>query len=333
MLVLGIETSCDETSAAVVKNGRETLSNIVSSQQKIHSKFGGVIPEIASRKHLDKIQIVVDIALKEAKVSLNDINGVAVTYGPGLVGSLLVGIEFAKAIAFSMKIPLIGINHLEAHIYGACLEHNDLIPPCLCVIVSGGHTELIKWTGYNKYEVIAKTRDDAAGEAFDKIAKLLFLPYPGGPEIEKMASVSKCKSINFPKAVMKDKSMDFSFSGLKTAVSNFITENNKHKKADIANGVQRAIVDAIVDKALQAAINLKFNKVILAGGVASNKYLKNMLTSRCKKLNIKVYCPSNSLCTDNAAMVAAAGYYHLKYNQGSSWLLNAQPNLTIANSQ
>ena len=334
MKVLGIETSCDETSAAVIEDGKKILSNIVSSQNDLHAKYGGVIPEFASRRHLDNIVPVVKEALDRPGVTLKDIDAIAVTQGPGLVGALLVGIEFAKAVAFSLDIPVIGINHLEGHLYAVVLETQKFdFLPALCIIVSGGHTELVLWKDFNEYELIGRTKDDAAGEAFDKVARLIGLNYPGGPEIEKLANKGNEFSYKFPVAKMKDKSSDFSFSGLKTSVANFLKNseknNNKVNKEDLAAGFQKSVIDALIDRTITASLIKNIDNIILTGGVASNKTLRERLAKKANENRKNVYFPSGFLCTDNAAMIACAGYYRIKKRQNSSLCINVEPNMRL----
>ncbi|MEA2021080.1 MAG: tRNA (adenosine(37)-N6)-threonylcarbamoyltransferase complex transferase subunit TsaD, partial [Candidatus Caldatribacteriota bacterium] len=314
-LIMGIETSCDETAAAIVEKGRKIVANIISSQIKIHNKYGGVVPEIASRKHMEYIIPVIDQALSESGIELNQLSGIAVTYGPGLIGSLLVGLTLAKSISFARKIPLIGINHLEAHIYANFLEHRELKPPIICLIVSGGHTSLVHINDYWDYNILGQTKDDAAGEVFDKISKYLNLGYPGGPVIEKLSGNGNPSAINFPRPLLNKKNFDFSFSGLKTAVIYYINklreENKEIPKHDILASFQQAVVDVLTEKTLKAALKLKVNKIALAGGVAANLYLRKNIKKRAKMYDIKVFYPLPQLCTDNAVMVASAGYYKL----------------------
>ncbi len=324
MLILGLETSCDETAAAVIKNGREILSNIVSSQIKFHRKFGGVFPELASRKHLELINPVIQQALAEGCVTFKEIDLITVTQGPGLIGSLLIGLSTAKAIAYVHNLPLMGINHLEGHIYANFLEHPTLKFPFVSLIVSGGHTVLVYMKEHNKYELLGSTRDDAAGEVYDKVARLLDLGYPGGPFIDKLAQKGNPQKISFPRAHLGN-SLDFSFSGLKTAVLYYLQGRRKNLTnfqlsithlSDIAASFQQAVTDVLVEKSLKAAQKKKVKTIILAGGVAANRTLRRELKIKAKEKGIKVYAPSLSLCTDNAAMIAAAGYY--KFNLNSS---------------
>ncbi len=317
MLVLGIETSCDETSASVVENGKKILSNIVASQIDIHSKFGGVVPELASRKHIQNIIPVITSALSSANVSLDDIDGIAVTQGPGLVGSLLIGISTAKALSFAKGLPIVGVNHLEGHIYSNYLEHSDLKPPFISLVVSGGHTDLIYvGIGEREYEKLGQTMDDAAGEAFDKVAKLLDLGYPGGPIIDKLSKEGNPKAISFPRPYVWDHSLNFSFSGLKTAVLNYIVNAQKTGQyintADVAASFQASVVDVLTEKAIKAAEIKKTDTITIAGGVAANSGLRERMSERCQESGYKLFYPSLKLCTDNAAMIAGIGYIMLK---------------------
>lgn len=332
-LIMGIETSCDETAAAIVEDGKKIISNIVASQINIHKKYGGVVPEIASRKHMEYIIPVIDKALDESGKKITDLSAIAVTYGPGLIGSLLVGLSVAKAIAYARNIPLIGINHLEAHIYANFLEHNEIKPPFICLIVSGGHTSLVYAKYFGEYKLLGQTKDDAAGEVFDKIAKVLDLGYPGGPITEKLAKEGNASSIKFPRPLLNDKSYDFSFSGLKTAVIYYIKELKKENKnipvRDILASFQQAAIDVLVKKTIKAALKFKTKQIVLAGGVAANDSLRREVKEKANLLNIEVFCPSISLCTDNAAMVASAGYYKFKENKKSSLNLDAVSRLPL----
>ncbi|OGF48620.1 MAG: tRNA (adenosine(37)-N6)-threonylcarbamoyltransferase complex transferase subunit TsaD [Candidatus Firestonebacteria bacterium RIFOXYA2_FULL_40_8] len=327
-IILGIETSCDDTGVALVKNGEKILSNVVSSQIKIHSEYGGVVPELASRSHLENIYIVVDEALKQAKLLLKDIDGVAVTYGPGLVGSILIGIEAAKAIAYVHKKPLIGVNHLEGHIFSTLLEGRKPEFPFLSLIVSGGHTELVMVKGFGKYTIIGKTRDDAVGEAFDKVAKLLDLGYPGGPKVEKLAKISE-KRIKFPEAVMKDGSFDFSFSGLKTAVLSCKNADKNIDSNDLCAGFQDAVIAALLNKTIAVAAKYKIKRVVLGGGVVANSTIRGEFIKRGKREGIEIFFPSMPLCTDNGAMIAVAGYFKFLKKEYSGYVLNADPGLSL----
>lgn len=332
-LILGIETSCDETAAAIVEDGKKIISNVVASQISIHQKYGGVVPEIASRKHMEYIIPVIDKALEESGKRITDLSAIAVTYGPGLIGSLLVGLSVAKAIAYAQNIPLIGINHLEAHIYANFLEYNEIKPPFVCLIVSGGHTSLVYIRHFGEYELLGQTKDDAAGEVFDKIAKVLGLDYPGGPITEKLAKKGEPSSIKFPRPILNDKSYDFSFSGLKTAVIYYIKESKEENKkipvSDILASFQQAVIDVLVKKTIKAALKFKTKQIILAGGVAANNSLRREIKEKADLLGIKVFYPSIFLCTDNAAMVASAGYYKFKENIKSSLNLDAVSRLPL----
>ncbi|HAX52995.1 tRNA (adenosine(37)-N6)-threonylcarbamoyltransferase complex transferase subunit TsaD [Muricomes intestini] len=331
--ILAIESSCDETSAAVVHNGREILSNIISSQIELHKLYGGVVPEIASRKHIEKINQVIEEALKEAKMTLDDINAVGVTYGPGLVGALLVGVAEAKAIAYAKKIPLVGVHHIEGHISANYIEHPDLEPPFLCLVVSGGHTHLVCVKDYGDYEILGRTRDDAAGEAYDKVARAVGLGYPGGPKIDRLAKEGDPDAILFPKANIEGAPYDFSFSGVKSSVLNYINGCRMKKKsynpADIAAAFQKAVVDVLVEKSMNAAEEYAMNKFAIAGGVASNSALRSEMEMACGEKKIKFYCPSPIYCTDNAAMIGTAAYYEYLAGTRHGWDLNAVPNLKL----
>lgn len=333
VLILAIESSCDETAAAVVKNGREVLSNVISSQIALHTLYGGVVPEIASRKHIEKINQVITEALEQANVTLDDITAVAVTYGPGLVGALLVGVAEAKAICYARKLPLVGVHHIEGHISANYVENKDLKPPFLCLVVSGGHTHLVNVRDYGKYEILGRTRDDAAGEAFDKVARAIGLGYPGGPKIEKAAREGNPDSITFPRAKIDDNPYDFSFSGVKSAVLNYINsckmKNIPVVQADIAASFQKAVTDVLITHAINAAKELGVKKLAIAGGVASNSALREGMREACKKRGISFYHPSPILCTDNAAMIGAAGYYEYLAGTRHGWDLNAIPNLKL----
>ena len=331
--ILGIESSCDETAAAVIINGRTVASNVISSQIEIHKLYGGVVPEIASRKHIEKVNQVIEEALKEAETSLDEIDAIAVTYGPGLVGALLVGLSAAKAISFAKNIPLVGVHHIEGHISANYIEHPDLEPPFLCLVVSGGHTHLVAVKEYGEYEIIGRTRDDAAGEAFDKVARAIGLGYPGGPKIDKLSKEGDSSAIAFPRAKVENAPYDFSFSGLKSAVLNYINscqmKGEEVNKANVAASFQKAVIDVLVEHAMNAAKNLGYKKVAIAGGVASNGNLKQALLKECQKENIEFYSPSPIYCTDNAAMIAVAGYYEYQKGVRSGLDLNAVPNLKI----
>ena len=332
-LILAIESSCDETAASVVKNGRCVLSNIISSQIAIHTPYGGVVPEIASRKHIEKINQVVEAALKEADVTLDDIDAIGVTYGPGLVGALLVGVAEAKAIAYAKKKPLVGVHHIEGHVSANYIEHPDLEPPFLCEIISGGHTHLVIVKDYGSFEILGRTRDDAAGEAFDKVARAIGLGYPGGPKIDKLAKEGNPHAIDFPRAHMEDAPYDFSFSGVKSAVLNHLNKcrmtGEPIVEADIAASFQQAVVDVLVDNAIRAAKDYHMDRLAIAGGVASNGALRAAMEAACEKEGIRFYRPSPIFCTDNAAMIGVAAYYEYQKGTRHGWDLNAVPNLKL----
>ena len=332
-LILAIESSCDETAASVVKNGRCVLSNIISSQIAIHTLYGGVVPEIASRKHIEKINQVVEAALKEADVTLDDIDAIGVTYGPGLVGALLVGVAEAKAIAYAKKKPLVGVHHIEGHVSANYIEHPDLEPPFLCEIISGGHTHLVIVKDYGSFEILGRTRDDAAGEAFDKVARAIGLGYPGGPKIDKLAKEGNPHAIDFPRAHMEDAPYDFSFSGVKSAVLNHLNKcrmtGEPVVEADIAASFQQAVVDVLVANAIRAAKDYHMDRLAIAGGVASNGALRAAMEAACEKEGIRFYRPSPIFCTDNAAMIGVAAYYEYRKGTRHGWDLNAVPNLKL----
>lgn len=332
-LILAIESSCDETAASVVKNGRCVLSNIISSQIAIHTLYGGVVPEIASRKHIEKINQVVEAALKEADVTLDDIDAIGVTYGPGLVGALLVGVAEAKAIAYAKKKPLVGVHHIEGHVSANYIEHPDLEPPFLCEIISGGHTHLVIVKDYGSFEILGRTRDDAAGEAFDKVARAIGLGYPGGPKIDKLAKEGNPHAIDFPRAHMEDAPYDFSFSGVKSAVLNHLNKcrmtGEPIVEADIAASFQQAVVDVLVDNAIRAAKDYHMDRLAIAGGVASNGALRAAMEAASEKEGIRFYRPSPIFCTDNAAMIGVAAYYEYQKGTRHGWDLNAVPNLKL----
>lgn len=332
-LILAIESSCDETAASVVKNGRCVLSNIISSQIAVHTLYGGVVPEIASRKHIEKINQVVEAALKEADVTLDDIDAIGVTYGPGLVGALLVGVAEAKAIAYAKKKPLVGVHHIEGHVSANYIEHPDLEPPFLCEIISGGHTHLVIVKDYGSFEILGRTRDDAAGEAFDKVARAIGLGYPGGPKIDKLAKEGNPHAIDFPRAHMEDAPYDFSFSGVKSAVLNHLNKcrmtGEPIVEADIAASFQQAVVDVLVDNAIRATKDYHMDRLAIAGGVASNGALRAAMEAACEKEGIRFYRPSPIFCTDNAAMIGVAAYYEYQKGTRHGWDLNAVPNLKL----
>lgn len=331
--ILAIESSCDETAAAVVKNGREVLSNVISSQIALHTLYGGVVPEIASRKHIEKINQVIEEALTEANMELGQMDAIGVTYGPGLVGALLVGVAEAKAISYATGIPLVGVHHIEGHVSANYIEHPDLEPPFLCLIVSGGHTHLVIVKEYGEYEIIGRTHDDAAGEAYDKVARAIGLGYPGGPKVDKLSKEGNPAAISFPRAQVEGCPYDFSFSGLKSAVLNYLHHaeqvGEEINRADVAASFQAAVVDVLVDKTLQAAKEYGIDKIALAGGVASNSALRAGMEAACKKAGKTLFFPSPVYCTDNAAMIGAAAYYEYKKGVRHGLDLNAVPNLKI----
>ncbi|WP_346697562.1 tRNA (adenosine(37)-N6)-threonylcarbamoyltransferase complex transferase subunit TsaD [Catenibacillus scindens] len=333
ILILAIETSCDETAAAVVKNGREVLSNVISSQIELHKLYGGVVPEIASRKHIEKINPVIEEALSTAGVTLDDLDAVGVTYGPGLVGALLVGVAEAKAISYAKHLPLVGVHHIEGHICANYIENKTLEPPFLCMVVSGGHTHLVMVKDYGKYEILGRTRDDAAGEAFDKVARAIGLGYPGGPKIDRLAKEGNPKAISFPKAHVDGAPLDFSFSGLKSSVLNYINsckmKGEPIVEADIAASFQEAVVSVIAEKTMLAAQMYGIDKICLAGGVASNSALRSRMRECADANGFLLFYPSPILCTDNGAMIGAAAYYEYMAGTRHGLDLNAVPNLKI----
>ena len=317
-IILAIETSCDDTCVAIVEKGHKIHANVLSSQNEIHTEFGGIIPELAARSHLEKIATILEIALKKAGMSLSDIHGLAVTHRPGLASSLLVGVSFAKALSYARKLPIVGINHIEGHLFACSLENPDLTFPNLCLMVSGGHTFLILVQKISQYQIIGETTDDAAGEAFDKVSRYLGLGFPGGPMIEKLARENQDEIVSFPRAMMHSDNFNFSFSGLKTAVKYYVEsldkEESKKQRKAIAAGFQEALVHVLVDKTLQAAQKYSMSTITLCGGVAANQHLRNRFLEETQRKNIQFYCPGISLCTDNAAMIAGLAYY--KYQQG-----------------
>ncbi|MBD5460349.1 MAG: tRNA (adenosine(37)-N6)-threonylcarbamoyltransferase complex transferase subunit TsaD [Lachnospiraceae bacterium] len=333
ILILAIESSCDETAAAVVKNGREVLSNVISSQISLHALYGGVVPEIASRKHIEKINQVIEEALRVAGVSLFQMDAIAVTYGPGLVGALLVGVSAAKAISFATGIPLIGVHHIEGHISANYIENKELEPPFICLVASGGHSHLVEVRGYGEYTIIGRTRDDAAGEAFDKVARAIGLGYPGGPKIDSLSREGNPKAIHFPRAKVVGSEYDFSFSGLKSSVLNYLNgcrmRGEEPVAADVAASFQKAVIDVLTEHSLHAVRELGYDKFAIAGGVASNSSLRDTFEKRCAQEKIRFYHPSPILCTDNAAMIGAAGYYEYIGGVRSGLDLNAVPNLRL----
>ena len=333
VLILAIESSCDETAAAVVKNGREVLSNVIYTQIALHTKYGGVVPEIASRKHIEKINQVIEEALKQAEVTLEDITAIAVTYGPGLVGALLVGVSEAKAISFATGIPLVGVHHISGHISANYIEYPELEPPFVCLVASGGHSHLVVVKDYGEYEIIGRTRDDAAGEAFDKVARAIGLGYPGGPKIDKLSKEGNPDAIAFPRAKVAENEYDFSFSGLKSAVLNYLNscqmKGETVNQADVAASFQKAVIDVLVEHSLHAVKQYGCHKFAIAGGVASNSSLREAFEKECGRRGIAFYHPSPVLCTDNAAMIGAAGYYEYKKGVRHGYDLNAVPNLKL----
>lgn len=336
MRILAIETSCDDTGAAVVLDGREILSNVVSSQVSIHQKYGGVVPELASRRHIESIVPIVTEALETAKVTLKEIDGIAVTQGPGLVGSLLVGLSFAKSLSFVTGLPFVGVNHIEAHLSAIFLDKNPPKFPFIGLVVSGGHTSLFRVDGFGKYRRLGQTRDDAAGEAFDKVAKLLSLGYPGGPIIDELSKKGNPKAIRFPRPSLGKNSLDFSFSGLKTAVVNYVKSYPEPAGGypegllrDIVSSFQEAVVDVLVKKTIQAAHHQGLRRIVLSGGVAANLHLRQKMKEEASRQKVKVYPPSPSFCTDNAAMVGVVGYEYLKRGIQSPYTLNAFSNLPL----
>ena len=331
VLILAIESSCDETAASVVKNGREVLSNVIFTQIDLHSVYGGVVPEIASRKHIEKINQVIEEALWQAGTELADITAVAVTYGPGLVGPLLVGVSAAKAISFATGKPLVGVHHISGHISANYIEYPELAPPFVCLVASGGHSHLVVVKDYGEYEIIGRTRDDAAGEAFDKVARAIGLGYPGGPKIDKLAREGNPDAISFPRAKVAENEYDFSFSGLKSAVLNYLNscqmKGEEICRADVAASFQKADVDVLVEHSLHAVKEFGYDKFAIAGGVASNSSLREAFEKECAKRGIGFYHPSPIYCTDNAAMIGAAAYYEYKRGVRHGFDLNAVPNL------
>lgn len=331
--ILAIESSCDETAAAVVKDGREVLSNIIYSQIALHTEYGGVVPEIASRKHIEKINQVIEQALSEAHMQLKEMDAIAVTYGPGLVGALLVGVSAAKAISFATGIPLIGVHHIEGHISANYIQNKDLEPPFICLVVSGGHSHLVAVEDYGTYKILGRTRDDAAGEAFDKVARAIGLGYPGGPKVDKISTEGNPDAIHFPRAKVAESEYDFSFSGLKSAVLNYLNscemKGEEINKADVAASFQKAVIDVLTEHSVKAVKHYGYDKFAIAGGVASNSSLRSALERICREEKIAFYYPSPVLCTDNAAMIGAAGYYEYIKGIRHGFDLNAVPNLKL----
>ncbi len=333
VVLLAIESSCDETAAAVVKNGREVLSNVIYTQIALHTEFGGVVPEIASRKHIEKINQVIEQALSDAGMGLKDLDGIAVTYGPGLVGALLVGVSEAKAISFATGLPLVGVHHIEGHICANFIENKDLEPPFVCLVASGGHSHLVVVNAYGQYKIIGRTRDDAAGEAFDKVARAIGLGYPGGPKIDKLSKEGNPEAIVFPRAKVAENEYDFSFSGLKSAVLNYLNgcrmKGEEINRADVAASFQKAVIDVLVEHSIHAVKEFGYDKFAIAGGVASNSSLRKAFEERCAVEKIRFYHPSPVYCTDNAAMIGAAGYYEFIRGIRSGYDLNAVPGLKL----
>ncbi len=333
ILSLAIETSCDETSAAVLKNGREVKSNIIMSQIDIHKKFGGVVPEVASRNHVNDINTVIKQALDTADVGFKDLDMISVTYGPGLVGALLVGLASAKALAYALGVPLVGVHHIEGHIAANYIAHKNLKPPFICLVVSGGHTHLVKVSDYGKYEILGRTRDDAAGEAYDKVARAIGLGYPGGPLIDKLAKRGNPHAISFPRTYLEESSYDFSFSGLKSAVLNYLNsmkmKNEPINEADVAASFQESVIEVLSEKLIRACKENNLRQAAIAGGVSANSALRERLEIMCEKEEIDFYYPPLELCTDNAAMIGSAGYYEYMNGYTSSLDLNAKPGLRL----
>lgn len=331
--ILAIESSCDETAAAVVVNGRDIRSSVISSQIALHTLYGGVVPEIASRKHIEKINQIILAAMREAQAEWEEIDAIAVTYGPGLVGALLVGVAEAKALSYARNLPLVGVNHIEGHISANYIENPDLKPPFLCLVVSGGHTHLVKVADYGKYEILGRTRDDAAGEAFDKVARAIGLGYPGGPKIERASREGNPHAVEFPRPKVADGEFDFSFSGLKSAVLNHLNSCRMKQipivPEDIAASFQQAVIDVLIGNAMRAVDACGMKKLAIAGGVASNGALREGMERACRKRGIAFYHPSPILCTDNAAMIGAAAYYEYRAGVRSGLDLNAVPNLKL----
>ena len=331
--ILAIESSCDETAAAVVRNGREILSNVIYSQIDLHTLYGGVVPEIASRKHIDKINQVVDKAIADSGLKLEEMDAIAVTYGPGLVGPLLVGVSFAKALAYGAGLPIVGVHHIEGHICANYLANADLEPPFMCLVVSGGHTHLVKVADYGCYEILGKTEDDAAGEAFDKVARSIGLGYPGGPKIDKVSKEGNPEAIKFPRAKVGGSEYDFSFSGLKSAVLNYLNTASMNNETivteDVAASFQQAVIDVLVGHSMEALERYGFEKFAIAGGVASNSGLRKAFEEACAERNVKFFLPPPILCTDNAAMIGSAAFYEYKSGVRHGLDLNAIPNLKL----
>ena len=334
VIVLAIETSCDETAAAVIKNGREILSNVIVTQINIHKKFGGVVPEVASRNHVVDINPVIQKAVEESGIRLQEMDVIAATYGPGLVGALLVGLSSAKALAYALNKPFVGVNHIEGHVAANYLAHPDLKPPFISLIVSGGHTHIVEVSDYNVFNIMGKTKDDAAGEAYDKVARAMGLGYPGGPVLDKLAQEGEA-NIKFPQAMINE-GYDFSFSGIKSAVLNYLNskamKNEAYQKEDVAASFQQAVVEVLVAKAIKATLDKGYDKLALSGGVSANSQLREWAREKAEENGIKLYYPPLYLCTDNAAMIGSSGYYKYMDNQISDLSLNARPNLKIGDT-
>lgn len=334
MYTLALETSCDETSAAVIQDGRQILSNIISTQVPIHRKFGGVVPEIASRQHIEYVMPIIKEALDTAHVSLQEVDHIGVTYGPGLVGALLVGVAAAKALSFALDKPLVGVNHMEGHIFANFLSHPELEPPFLALVVSGGHTQLVKIEGYNTFTLLGQTRDDAAGEAFDKIARVMGYPYPGGPQIDKLAKDGNPDAIAFPKALHEKHNFEFSFSGLKSAVLNYLHTQEQRKQPynvhDVAASFQKTVVETLVEKTMDAAAYCGMKKIAVAGGVSANSALAAAMEQACAAHGYSFYRPEPVLCTDNGAMIGCRAYYMALEGHFADLTLNAKPALAIS---
>ncbi len=332
-ILLAIETSCDETAVAILADGQDLLANVVSSQIKIHQQFGGVVPEIASRQHLEQVNLLLEMALKEAGLGFKDLSAIAVTYGPGLVGALLVGVSTAKALAYSLDLPLVGVNHIEGHIYANWLTAEEKEFPLVCLIVSGGHTALVEMRGHGIYHFLGETQDDAAGEAYDKVARAMGLGYPGGPLLDGLAKQGNGRAIKLPRAWLGENSFDFSFSGLKTAVLNYLhkaeQKGEEVNKADLAASFQTSVVEVLVEKTIQAVKQQKLSTVLLAGGVSANSMLREEMQKRCQAEGIKLGYPPLEFCTDNAAMIACAGFYRYLQGERAGWNLNAVPQLRL----
>ena len=326
IITLGIESSCDETSASIVKNGREVLSNVINSQIKIHEQFGGVVPEIASRNHIEAISNVVKEAINQADITMDDIDIIACTYGPGLVGALLVGVSYAKALSYALNKPLVGTNHIHGHIAANYITHPELEPPLLCLVISGGHTHLVHIKSYSEFEVLGRTRDDAVGEAFDKVARVIGLGYPGGPKVDKLAKEGNPNAIELPKTHFDN--LDFSFSGIKTAVINLHHKNPDVSKEDLCMSFEKAVTEVLIENITKAIEQTGIKKVVLAGGVSANTHIRSEF-EKLEEKGIKIYKPDLKLCTDNAAMISAAGYYRYLHGDISENTLNAVPNLKI----